>query len=104
MSKLIHEKFNKKSVSYDLEDDSGRVPYRIILKEPNKPFAPANANNMKYQLDDVTEGELCPYTELIIENTKTKQRSIKRCFQDDEEIKMDVVDDFDSGQKKYNWR
>ena len=61
-------------------DDSGRVPYRIILKESNKPFAVANARNMKYQGDDVTESELCPYTELIIEIRKRSSEVQKDAF------------------------
>lgn len=104
MSKLVNEKCNEKSISYDLVDNDGECKYRIILKEPSRPYAPVHENNMIYQNDDVENGELSPYTELIIENKDTRKRSIKRCFQSDDKIKQDVLDDFDSGKKKFNWR
>ena len=104
MSKLTNEKCNEKSTSYDLIGNDGECKYRIILKEPSRPYAPVNENNIMYQIDDVENGELSSYTELIIENKDTKKRSTKRCFQSDDEIKQDVLDDFDSSKNKFIWR
>lgn len=103
MSTLVNEKINAKSVSYDLIDNNGRMVYRIILRESSKSFGFVTDANIMYQNDGVGKGDMCQFTELIIENAETKRRSTKRCYQSFNEIKSDIIADFDTMRRKFNW-
>lgn len=100
MSTLVNEKINAKSVSYDLIDNNGRRVYRIILREPSKSYGFVNDANIMYQNDGTKKGDMRPFIELIIENVETKCQSTKRCYQNFNKIKDNVVADFDA-MKKY---